>query len=547
MPKQSHRSSPGGSGRFVASFAATGIFVSCAVSGEPEVPTAGEEVPATAVARLASTSAAAPGADGIGDPLLPTLGNGGYLVDHYDLGLRYASATPAQTITGTATILAHATQELSRFNLDFAGDSIGAITVNGRAAAAASWEGEELIITPASPLVEGDPFLVTVSFTTTATPVIPNNIEGNRFFAAPSGSAWIPQHDGAHQIFPCNDHPSDKATYSFRIDAPAGTTAIANGELIAKLTLFGRSFSFFAQLQPMATELTQVAVGELTILDRGFHGGVRVRDAVATPLAAAIGPKLALSIEQLAWLQALLGPYPFSSYGSLALDAPLGFALETQTLSVYDYRMFTDGSDRYKSIMAHELAHQWFGDSVAPARWSDVWQSEGHATWYELASIFPIDSAEHTARFRQYYNLSNVLRAFFGPVAAPTGGSVGEVFNPNVYYGGALTLFALRLEVGEATFQQIEREWVRRYRGESPGTADFIALASELAGRDLSAFLTAWLYGATVPAMPGHPDWIPAPAPPSPASAGIAGIGSAPAIDARAFLEEHGLSPVHHH
>jgi aminopeptidase N len=96
------------------------------------------------------------------------------------------------------------------------------------------------------------------------------------------------------------------------------------------------------------------------------------------------------------------------------------------------------------------------------------------------------------------------------------------VFNPNVYYGGALVLYALRIQVGDATFRQIERTWVARYRGRSPSTEDFIALASQVSGQDLSGFLHAWLYGQTMPPMPGHPDWTTRPVPVAPLAARIA-------------------------
>ncbi|HEX2126273.1 MAG TPA: hypothetical protein VHF45_06920, partial [Thermoleophilaceae bacterium] len=104
----------------------------------------------------------APGAAGIGDRLFPGLGNGGYHVLHYHLDLRYATSDPAQSIDGTARIVARATQSLSRFNLDFSGDSVGAVRVNGRSA---DWTraGEELVVTPRRPLRKGHVFVVKVS------------------------------------------------------------------------------------------------------------------------------------------------------------------------------------------------------------------------------------------------------------------------------------------------------------------------------------------------------------------------------------------------
>ena len=81
------------------------------------------------------------------------------------------------------------------------------------------------------------------------------------------------------------------------------------------------------------------------------------------------------------------------------------------------------------------------------------------------------------------------------------------LFSPQVYDGGALVLYALRQKIGDAAFMRLERAWVKRYEGKSASTDDFIALASQVSGRDLARFLRNWLYGTKTPPMPGHPDW----------------------------------------
>jgi aminopeptidase N len=456
-----------------------------------------------------------PGSAGLGDRLYPTLGNGGYQVLHYDLNLRYPSAAPSSPLTGTATIAAVATQALSRFDLDFAGDSVGAVAVNGRPATAVR-DGEELVVTPARPLHRGQPFLVTV-IDFRATPIVPdpNGFLSAAFISTPDGTAWAGQPNGSHQVFPSNDHPSDKASFSFRIDVPAGTSAVANGRYAGSRTERGRTIWRYEQPQPMATELAQVAVGAYTVTRRGTPHGVTVRDVTPTRLTAELAPKLAVEAGQLDWMRAKVGSYPFDSYGSLVVDSPLGFALETQTLSLYDtpwFRYYPQGL--WDPVMLHELAHQWFGDSVAPAQWSDVWLNEGHATWYETTyaaekGFLPDDAgaSDFTELMRTIYSLGDQWRAQLGPVAAPLSGDVYDLFNSNVYYGGALALYALRQQIGDAAFQRLERAWVTVYRGRSASTADFIRLASRVSGQDLRPFLATWLYGATTPPMPGHPDW----------------------------------------
>jgi len=456
---------------------------------------------------LVSGAGPSPGAPGIGDALYPTLGNGGYDVEHYRLDLRYATAASSQPLDGTVTIWARATQALSQFNLDFAGDSIGGVSMDD-VAVAYSWDGEEIVITPVQPLARGERFAVTVSrFASSPKVPDPASFLDAPFFSTPDGTAWAGQPHNAHRIFPSNDHPRDMATFSFRIDVPAGTTAVANGELVAQHDTGARTIWRYEQREPMATELAQVAVGALTVTTRGDHGGVLVRDVTPTRLTAGMDAKLATATSHLDWLRERLGDYPFRTYGSLIVDARLGFALETQTLSLYDAFLFDFPEQFWGPIMVHELAHQWFGDSVAPASWSDVWQNEGHATWYELTYQAGPDSPRFTQLMQLVYSLGDIWRFYLGPVASPLSGDPFDLFNANVYYGGALVLYALRQQIGDAAFQAVERAWVTRYRGRSASTADFIALASEVSGQDLSAFLHDWLHGTTTPPMPGHPDW----------------------------------------
>jgi aminopeptidase N len=199
------------------------------------------------------------------------------------------------------------------------------------------------------------------------------------------------------------------------------------------------------------------------------------------------------------------------------VDATLGFALETQTLSLYDKPWFDGtygGRGIWEPTMVHELSHMWFGDSVAPYEWSDLWLNEGHATWYEFTWAAEhgeleedIGIADFEELMQQLYSLGDQYRDAYGPVGAPLSGDVNQLFSRQVYFGGALVLYALRQQVGDAAFGRIERAWVSRYRDGVASTADFIALASRVSGQDLTKFLNDWIYGTTTPPMPGHPDW----------------------------------------
>ena len=476
-----------------------------------------------AVSPASAAPPPSPGSAGLGDRLYPGNGNGGYDTLNYDLSLTYPKKDPKQTITGDVTITAVATQSLSRFDLDFGGAGVAGVSVDGRAATFTR-NGDELVITPRRYLKNHQRFTVTVTGFT-ATPIQANADSPVGFVTTPDGTVLAAQPASAHLLFPSNDHPRDKASYTINLTAPTGWTATANGRLVRTSAHGGYVTSTYRESQPMASELVQVAVGAFTVQSRPPVNGVPIRDVVPTRLAATLLPKADVERQQVAWMEGKVGRYPLENYGSLIIDANLGFALETQTLSLYDTGLFGLPGYILNPIMTHELAHQWFGDSVAPWEWSNVWQNEGHATWYELlyadeTGVFKKYTGYDTreAYFKAVYSLGDRYRDTWGPVAHPLGSaSIWDVFNPNVYDGGALALYALQQKIGTDKFNRLERTWVSRYRGKSASTDDFIALASQVAHKDLRGFLGAWLYGTTTPPMPGHPDWTVTPAVAAPA------------------------------
>jgi aminopeptidase N len=478
-------------------------------------------VAASLSAAAPASAAPSPGSPGVGDRLFPNLGNGGYDVVHYDLDLRYATGAPTQGIDGTVTILAKATQDLSRFDLDFAGQSVGSISVNGLPAKFTRTP-DDLVITPKLPLRNGLPFIVQVShFTAAPTEANSDDFSTTAFFFHPSGSATAPQPNWAHLFLPSNDHPSDKASFDIRFDVPAGKTAVANGVKLAQWTDRGRSHFVYLQRQPMATELLQLAVGDYDVTNVGFHSGVFLRDVTSRPITARITPLLGVTPSQIDYMQAAVGRYPFDLYGSLVVEADLGFALETQTLELMDTSWFDDFTqDTWDPTLLHELSHMWFGDSVAPAMWSDLWLNEGHASWYEFLYAeskgflegdtegYPDDNgyADFDDLMKAVYAHGDEWRAESGPVALPT--SEDTLFDFQRYHGGALVLYALRQKIGAAAFQRIERAYVDRFKDRSVSTDDYIALAAQVSGdKSVVPFLRDWVYGTRTPKMPGHPDW----------------------------------------
>ncbi|MGW3171422.1 M1 family metallopeptidase [Streptomyces sp. NPDC001153] len=450
-----------------------------------------------------------PGPETLGDPVFPTLGNDGYGVSSYHLDLAYDPMT--QRVDSTATLRIHTTGALTRFSLDALGLDIRSVSVCGRTA---DWEqaDEKLRITPAGPLPADA--AATVCVTYSADPH--RTLAHTAWVPTPDGFAICPQPNSAHTVFPCNDHPSDKARFTFRLTVPDGLRAVANGLLTGTESLDGGLTAYtYESREPMATELVQITVGDYVVKDRQGPHGLPLRDVVPTARAAALEPALALTPGLVDWIEQRLGAFPFETYGLLPCnsDDPKAFdftGLETQTLTLYKPNFLLQEEKKIGSHMMHELVHSWFGNLVSPATWADLWLNEGHADYYGLLYRYErgwTDSLGYSTfedRMKYTYGLGDQWRHDSGPVAAP---NAVNLFDSQRYTGGVLVLYVLRQVVGEDVFHAVERGFLDRYRNSSASTEDYITVASEVSGQDLTGFLRDWLYGTKTPRMPGHPDW----------------------------------------
>jgi aminopeptidase N len=463
---------------------------------------------ACAVLVLLGAGLPSPEALGVGDRLFPHLGNPGYDVRSYDISFRYGGDN-SRPLDARTVIEADVTARdgLPRFNLDFASGKVRSVSVGGRAARYES-SGEDLVVTPSRTVRKGERMRVVVRHTSPT--------------RAPAKGGWVRTRDGlamanqadaAHRVFPGNDHPSDKARFTFHVTAPSELTVAAGGQLERKVRRGERTRWTYRSAHPMATELAQVSVGRSWVRrSKGPHG-LPLRDVVPTRDRKKLQPWLEKTPRQLKWLERRLGPYPFETYGLLMADASTGFELETQTLSLFEKQLFTANvvPSWYKeSVMVHELAHQWLGDSVSPRKWDDVWLNEGHATWYEWLYGAERGGPSVTSRARQAYKKSDSWRKHYGPPgrlhAAKPGNKI-DIFRKSVYDGSAVALYALREKIGNEDFARLQREWITQHRDGNASTADFIRLADAVAKKDLSKFLKGWLYGKKTPPMPGHADW----------------------------------------
>ncbi|RSS45601.1 M1 family metallopeptidase [Streptomyces sp. WAC08241] len=434
-----------------------------------------------------------PGAAGLRDPYFPKLGNGGYDVGHYALSLAYDPDTGR--LDGTAEITARATQDLSAFNLDLSGLTVGGASVDG-VPAAYNRAGGELTLRPREEIRKGAEFRATVTYAGVPEPLV--DADG-------SEEGWLRDDDdgggvvavgepaGSTTWFPGNHHPSDKAAYDIALTVPAGTDAFANGVGTERRTEEdGRVTTVWHTSEPMASYLATVAIGRYETGTATALGTVPVLTAAEPEVAAESAALRAEIPAVLARQVRRFGPYPFSAAGAVVTeDGTLGYALETQTRPVFPASSFD------RTTLVHELAHQWFGNSVTPATWRDLWLNEGFATYAEwLYAEEYGDVPARTAFERAFREKANWA---FPPAAPP---AAGNLFDPPVYQRGAMVLHKLRETVGDETFDEILRGWPEERRHANATTADFTAYAEETAGEDLDDLWDVWLYGDEKPDAP---------------------------------------------
>jgi aminopeptidase N len=437
------------------------------------------------------------GAAGVGDPYYPTYGNGGYDVRNYLVKVKYEPRT--DVLAGDVTITARATENLSGFNLDLSGLTVRSVRVND-AQAPFERDRNELVLRPSQRLPAGSDFTVRVTYDGVPGAASPDLGEGG-FRRTGDGAYAIGEPKSASTWFPVNDHPLDKATYAFEITVPNGLSAVSNGVPRGSAKTGGWTTWRWSESSPMASYLATVVIGNYRVTT-GNHAGKPVVTAVAGSLPAGgdADRAMARTTEIADFLATRFGPYPFDAYGGVVVDdEALGFALETQSRPVYASRFFRPGGPDTTWVVAHELAHQWFGDSVSVHHWRDIWLNEGFASyaewlWEEHARGRPVQAsfeAEYKGTPDEVWSV------------APADPGRANLFSRSVYRRGAMALHALRVTAGDDAFFRILRTWAAEKRNGNATTAEFITLAERVSGKPLRALFEAWLYATSKPPMPG--------------------------------------------
>ena len=318
----------------------------------------------------------------------------------------------------------------------------------------------------------------------------PTDIEGVLYgwVTTRDGAMVVGEPEGSMTWYPVSDHPTDKATYGFEITVPEGKVAIANGVPAQDpVTANGWTTWFWDAPDPQASYLTTASVGDYTLTTSTTASGLPIIDAVDDALTpsnrATTEASLALQEEMISVFEDAFGPYPFNSFGSIVDDDSVGYALETQTRPVYS-RVARE------STVAHELAHQWFGNAVSPERWQDIWLNEGWATYAEWVWTEAAGGDSAQTQFEGVMEIPADDPFWELVVADP--GPFG-LFLDVIYDRGAATLHALRGEVGDEIFFAGARRWLELYGDGTATTEDFEAVYETISGQDLDAFFDVWL------------------------------------------------------
>lgn len=434
-----------------------------------------------------------PGAMSAEDDYLPDVGNGGYRVRHYDLTLAYRAGDGR--LSGQALVHLTPDRDLSRFSFDLTGLEVSGVTVDGHKAERIEQRGAKLLVWPADVAVRGHEREVAITYGGVPSPV--ESVWGYAGWdSLTDGVIVANQPNGAASWFPCNDHPSNKATFQITVTANSRYTVIASGTLQSRHEHKDRTTRTFLQSDPIATSQASVQIGQYEHIDLGKRP-VRLSLYAAAPRVARASTDFARLRNMLKVFERTFGPYPYSSYCAVVTEDELDVPLTTQGMAIFGAN-HVDGKQKRERLIAHELAHQWFGGSVTPRAWQHVWLSEGFATYAEwLWSETSGGPSAGRLAAKNWAHLSQLADDLV--IADP---QPEFMFDERVYLRGALALHRLHRDLGDVQFANLVTTWTTRHRHSTVTTDDFVALVRKRAGKDSAQQLERWIGRKRLPDLP---------------------------------------------
>lgn len=449
----------------------------------------------TATALAASLAGApatgAPTASGVdgsaADSYFPNQGNRGYDAQAYRIKVDYQPGS--DQLSGRVRVVARATKDLSRFSLDLRPWlRAHAVTVDGHAAVfrqPAKLE-QKLVIVPRPALAKGERFTAVIRYRGTVEPVIDPDGSQDGWSPTADGAFVASEPQGSPSWFPVNDTPNDKARFAVSVTVPHGRTAFGPGELVSVRRTASTATWSWAMRQPISSYLVTATNGRFAVRRGTTPGGIPWVTGVTASQQRASATVLRRLPRIVDYFTGVFGPYPFDSVGAIVDDAPqVGYALETATKPVFD-------SAPDVETLAHEIAHQWYGDSVTLRRWRDIWLNEGFAEWATWLWV------EHSGGATAAEQLDKLLAQpadaeVWNPPPANPGGPA-DLFSDSVYVRGAGAMQALRERIGDPAFFRILRGWAAKRAYGNATVPQFTRYAERISGTDLDGFFHRWLY-----------------------------------------------------
>lgn len=426
------------------------------------------------------------------DPYVPGHGNPGFTVARYELDLDYRVAS--NRLVAQARLYVTATEPLTRFSLDLAGLRVNKVLVNGRRPSRYVHRTGKLQISLDAPVGVGTSLVVDVAYSGQPLPIVGFWGEVGWEELA-DGVIVAAQPDGAPSWFPCDDHPRDKASFQITVTTDAGYAVVANGVQASRTALASRVRWVFDQPEPTATYLATVQIGRYEPV-RMSDRPVRQRGLVPGPLRQTFLHDFGRQHDMMALFVELFGPYPFAEYTVVVTEDDLEIPLEAQGMSVFGANHL-DGRRGHERLAVHELAHQWFGNSVTVRRWQDIWLHEGFACYAEwLWSERSGGPTAATMARKAWSDLRELPQDILVGDPGPA-----RMFDDRIYQRGALTLHAIRAVVGDTAFFDTLRSWTRTHAHGNGSTQDFLDCASRFTDEPLHHLFEAWLFQSELPPL----------------------------------------------
>ncbi|MEU8782747.1 M1 family metallopeptidase [Streptomyces sp. NPDC048637] len=437
------------------------------------------------------------------DPYFPDHGDPRYQVHHYELDLAYRPVP--NHLSGSARLSAlTGTGPLTEIALDLAAFKIQRVRLDGRAARYTHRSGK-LRIRPAKALAPGTAFTVEVHYTGNPRPA-PSPWGGLGWEELTDGALVASQPVGAPSWYPCNDRPADKASYRMSITTPSPYTAVAGGRLVSRTPRASSTTWVYEQPAPTSTYLVALSLGKYTAvpLTSPAPGGQPLVPQTAF-VPARLLPLFSWDFGRqglmMQFFQEVFGPYPFGEYTVVVTDEELDVPVEAQAMATFGANHL-DGARTWERLIAHELAHQWFGNSVSVADWQHIWLNEGFAKYAEW--LWSEHAGARTAA--EHADATHAALATRPQDLRLAGPGRDLMFDDRLYARGGLTVHALRCALGEAAFFRMLKDWATEHRHSAVTTADFTAHAQQYAAAPVDELFRAWLREPALPPPPRPQD-----------------------------------------